>query len=81
MPVTSGIPDDDAAHRIERQAVGRLSTPKVIGVEPVAVTVKLRNAPCRPATLVGLVMVGGTSTLKAATELVIEPTVLEITTL
>ena len=48
---------------------------------PVAVFVKLRNSPCRPVVLVGLVMVGGTRMVSVATELVTEPTMLEIATL
>ena len=60
---------------------GKLSTPNVMGIVPVAVLVKLKNAPCLPAAFVLLVIVGGTSTVSVATELVTEPTMFVMNTL
>src|ERR1017187_7529729 len=57
------------------------SAPNVMGSVPVAVLVKLKNVPCFPVALVALVMVGGTSTVRVATELVTEPTMFVMSTL
>ena len=49
---------------------GKPSAPKLIGVVPVAVFVKLKNSPCRPVAVVGLVNVAGAATSSLTTALV-----------
>src|ERR1035437_4442503 len=80
-PVTSGIPEITPFVGSRLSPPGKLSIPNVMGVVPVAVLVKLKNVPCFPAALAALVIVGGTSTVSVATELVTEPTMFVMNTL
>ena len=73
-PGTSGTPEIWPLVALRLKPFGNSSEPKVIGPEPVAVSLKLNGAPCFPVTFVPLVNTGRAKTVKAALTVVVEPT-------